>query len=72
MGLDIDEILKAPMKEIEQNDLKRLKEFGIISENIYLSDTPQHPGKHYWVKKCKYEEQVFFILEDDSINYRVG
>jgi probable integral membrane protein cj0033 len=62
MGLDIDEILKAPMKEIEQNDLKRLKEFGIISENIYLSDTPQQPGKHYWVKKCKYEEQVFFIF----------
>ena len=62
MGLYIDEILKAPMKEIEQNDLKRLKEFGIISENIYFSDTPQQPGKNYWVKKCKYEEQVFFIF----------
>ena len=62
MGLEIDKILKAPMEEIEQNDLKRLKEFGIISENIYLSDTPQQPGKHYWVKKCKYEEQVFFIF----------
>ena len=38
MGLDIDKILQAPREEIEQNDLKRLKEFGIISENIYLFD----------------------------------
>ena len=62
MGLDIDKILEAPREEIEQNDLKRLKELGIISENICLSDTPQQPIKHYWIEKCKYEEQVFFIF----------
>lgn len=62
MGLDIDKILQAPREEIEQNDLKRLKEFGIISENIYLFDTLERPKKQYWVKKCEYDGQSFFIF----------
>lgn len=43
MGLDIDKILDAPKEEIEQNDLKRLKELGILSENIYLFDILEQP-----------------------------
>jgi len=64
MGLDIDKILEALIEKIEQKDIKRLKELGIISENIYLSDTPQQPGKHYWIKKCEYDGQSFFIFND--------
>lgn len=62
MGLDIYKILQAPKEEIEQNDLKRLKELGIISENIYLFDTLERPKKQYWVKKCEYDGQSFFIF----------
>ena len=62
MGLDIDKILQAPKEEIEQNDLKRLKELGIISENIYLFDTLERPKKQYWIKKCEYDGQSFFIF----------
>lgn len=62
MGLDIDKILQVPREEIEQNDLERLKELGIISENIYLFDTLERPKKQYWVKKCEYDGQSFFIF----------
>ena len=62
MNLDIDKILDAPKEEIEQNDLKRLKELGILSENIYLFDTLEQPGKHHWIKKCEYDGQSFFIF----------
>ena len=62
MGLDIDKILQAPMKEIEQKDLERFQELGILSENIYLFDTLEQPGKHHWIKKCEYDGQSFFIF----------
>ena len=62
MNLDIDKILKAPMEEIEQKDLERFQELGILSENIYLSDTPKQSGKYYWIQKCKHEGQVFLFL----------
>lgn len=62
MFLDIDKILKAQKEEIGQNDLDRFQELGILSENICLSDTPQQPGKHYWIQKCKHDGQVFFIF----------
>ena len=61
MFLDIDKILKAS-EAIGQNDLDRFQELGILSENIYLSDTPKQPGKYYWIQKCKHEGQVFFIF----------
>lgn len=61
MFLDINKILEAP-EPIGQNDLDRFQELGILSENIYLSDTPKQPGKHYWIQKCKHEGQVFFIF----------
>jgi len=62
MGLDIDKILDAPKEVIEQKDLERFQELGILSENIYLSDTPKQPGKYYWIQKCKHKGQVFFIF----------
>nr|WP_314091610.1 pentapeptide repeat-containing protein [uncultured Campylobacter sp.] len=62
MNLDIDKILDAPKEKIEQNDLERLKGLGILNKNIYLFDTLERPGKHYWVKKCEYDGQPFFIF----------
>ena len=62
MGLDIDKILKAPKEVIEQKDLERFQELGILSENIYLFDTLEQPGKHHWIKKCEYDGQSFFIF----------
>ena len=69
MGLNIDKILDAPKEEIEQNDLKRLKELGILSENIYLFDTLEQPGKHHWIKKCEYDGQPFFIFNYFSFSF---
>ena len=34
MGLDIDKILQAPRKEIEQKDLERFQELGILNGNM--------------------------------------
>lgn len=34
MGLDIDKILEVPREEIEQKDLERFQELGILSKNI--------------------------------------
>ncbi|WP_107709673.1 pentapeptide repeat-containing protein [Campylobacter concisus] len=62
MGLDIDKILQAPKEEIGQNDLKRLKGLGIISENIYPFNALERSKKQYWVKKCEYDGQSFFIF----------
>ena len=62
MVLDIDKILDAPKEKIEQNDLERLKGLGILNKNIYLFDTLEQLEKHYWVKKCEYDGQPFFIF----------
>ena len=62
MNLDIDKILDAPKEKIEQNDLERLKGLGILNKNIYLFDTLERPEKHYWVKKCEYDGQLFFYF----------
>ncbi|WP_454991079.1 pentapeptide repeat-containing protein [Campylobacter rectus] len=61
MVLDINKILEAP-EAIGQNDLDRFQELGILSENIYLFDTLEQPGKHHWIKKCEYDGQSFFIF----------
>ena len=61
MGLEIDKILKAPMKEIEQKELERLQELGILSKNLQFWETAR-TEEPYWIEKCKYEEQVFFIF----------
>ena len=61
MVLDINKILEAP-EAIGQNDLDRFQELGILSENIYLFDTLEQPGKYHWIKKCEYDGQSFFIF----------
>jgi hypothetical protein len=61
MGLDIDKILQAPMEEIEQKELERFQELGILSKNLQFWETAR-TEEPYWIEKCKYEEQVFFIF----------
>ena len=62
MTLDIDKIFEAPGDKIEQSDLKRLQELGILGENIHLFDTFEQPGKSYWIKKYKCNSQTFFMF----------
>ena len=62
MTLDIDKILEAPREEIEQKDLERFQELGILSSKI---DNQYVLGKNdagCSVYKCKYEEQVFVFF----------
>jgi len=61
MGLDIDKILEVPREEIEQKDLERFQELGILSKNLQFWETAR-TVEPYWIEKCKYEEQVFFIF----------
>ena len=61
MGLDIDKILKAPMEEIEQKEFERFQDIGILSKNLQFWETAR-TMEPYWIEKCKYEEQVFFIF----------
>ncbi|WP_295144352.1 pentapeptide repeat-containing protein, partial [uncultured Campylobacter sp.] len=59
--MDLDKILKAPIEEIEQKDLERFQELGILSKNLQFWEVAK-PVRSYWIEKCKYEEQVFFIF----------
>lgn len=61
MGLDIDKILQAPIEKIEQKELERFQEIGILSKNLQFWETAR-TVEPYWIEKCKYEEQVFFIF----------
>ena len=49
MGLDIDKILQAPMKEIERKELERLQEIGILSKSLQFWETAK-TGEPYWIK----------------------
>ncbi|WP_314701614.1 pentapeptide repeat-containing protein [Campylobacter rectus] len=60
MVLDINKILEAP-EAIGQNDLDRFQEIGILSKNLQFWETAR-TVEPYWIEKCKYEEQVFFIF----------
>lgn len=51
MSLDIDKILKAPMEEIEQKDLKRFQELGILSGNIDASYASGRNREDCFIKK---------------------
>ena len=62
MGLDIDKILQAPMKEIEQKEFERFQELGILSENLQFLEVARSV-RSYLIEKRKYEEQVFSFLE---------
>ena len=62
MTLDIDKMFEASGDKIEQSDLERLQELGILGENIHLFDTFEQPGKSYWIKKYKCNSQTFFMF----------
>ena len=62
MGLEIDKILQAPMKEIEQKEFERFQELGILSENLQFLEVARSV-RSYLIEKRKYEEQVFSFLE---------
>ena len=70
MGLDIDKILKAPMEEIEQNDLDRFQELGILSGNIDASYASGRNREDCFIKKYTYNEQIFFIFKGFYLNLK--
>ena len=69
MGLDIDKILDAPMKEIEQKELERFQEIGILNKNLQFWEVARSV-RSYWIEKRKYEEQVFFVFGGFNLNLK--
>nr|WP_314734778.1 hypothetical protein [uncultured Campylobacter sp.] len=63
MGLDIDKILDAPKEEIEQKELERLQELGILSGNIDALYASGQDSEDCFIEKCKYNEQIFLFLK---------
>lgn len=53
MGLYIDKILQAPMEEIEQKELERFQELGILSSKIDIWYALGDNDAGCSVKKCK-------------------
>ena len=62
MGLYIDKILQAPMEEIEQKELERFQELGILSSKIDIWYALGDNNAGCSVKKCKQDRQVFFVF----------
>lgn len=62
MGLDIDKILDVPKEEIEQKDLDRFQELGILSSKIDIQYALGKNNAKCFVEKRKYEERVFSFL----------
>ena len=62
MGLYIDKILQAPMEEIEQKELERFQELGILSSKIDIWYALGDNDAGCSVKKCKQDRQVFFVF----------
>ena len=76
MGLDIDKILQAPRKEIEQKDLERFQELGILNGNIDALYASGQNSEYCLIEKCTQYGQVFFVFKgfyldqnSDSINH---
>lgn len=70
MSLDIDKILQAPMEEIEQKDLERFQELGILSGNIDASYASGRNREDCFIKKYTYNEQIFFIFKGFYLNLK--
>ena len=68
--MDLDKILKAPIEEIEQKDLERFQEIGILSGNIDALYASGQNSKDCFIKKCKYNEQIFFIFKGFYLNLK--
>ena len=63
MGLDIDKILQAPREEIEQKDLKRFQELGILNGNIDAFYASWQNSEDCLIEKCTQYGQVFSFLK---------
>ena len=63
MGLDIDKIFDAPQEKIEPEELKRLQKLEILSGNIDALYASGQNSEDCFIKKCKYNEQIFFIFK---------
>ena len=70
MNLDIDKILKAPRGEIEQKELERFQELGILSGNIDALYASGRNREGCFIKKCTYNEQIFFIFQGFYLNLK--
>ena len=70
MGLDMDKILEAPMEEIGQKDLERFQELGILSGNIDALYASGQNSEGCFIKKCTYNEQIFFIFKGFYLNLK--
>ena len=68
--MDLDKILKAPIEEIEQKDLERFQELGILSGNIDASYASGRNREGCFIKKCTYNEQIFFIFKGFYLNLK--
>lgn len=62
MVLDIDKILDALKEEIEQKELERLKELGILNSKIDNQCALVKNDAGCSVYKRKYTEQVFVFF----------
>ena len=68
--MDLDKILEAPIEEIEQKDLDRFHELGILSGNIDASYASGRNSEDCFIKKCTYNEQIFFIFKGFYLNLK--
>jgi len=76
MGLDIDKILQEPREEIEQKELERFQEIGILNGNIDALYASGQNSEDCLIEKCTQYGQVFFFFKgfyldqnSDSINH---
>ncbi|MBE9818005.1 pentapeptide repeat-containing protein [Campylobacter concisus] len=76
MGLDIDKILQEPREEIEQKELERFQEIGILNGNIDALHASGQNSEDCLIEKCTQYGQVFFFFKgfyldqnSDSINH---
>ena len=60
MTLDIDKILETLREEIEQKDLERFQELGILNGNIDALYVSGQNSEDCLIEKCKQDGQVFF------------
>lgn len=70
MGLDIDKILDAPKEVIKQKELERFQELGILSGNIDALYASGRNHEDCFIKKCMYNEQIFFIFKGFYLNLK--
>ena len=76
MTLDIDKILETLREEIEQKDLERFQELGILNGNIAALYVSGQNSEDCLIEKCKQDGQVFFVFKgfyldqnSDSFNH---